>query len=289
MNGWTKETKNMDQGKMAVDWNDPRRGKFQSLRTKLIVYFCLVFVVVLLAAQAVAVMGVPFTSYDGRLGQQKTEAFRSLNLIADLKKDRLLRWLERRRHSADAMFDNDMVRANVALLCAKIGEWVEAGRRDAGLWAEAGKEKSYGYLANYLNNFRTTYGRYMYDRIFIAEANTGKVFISTDFADLGTDISRKSYFTGALASANNYLDKVQLTQRSQSPVFHVSRVIHETGGNPLAVGVIEINLDDITVPMLHTGDGLGEGGEALLVNQNSMAITRLKHSLADGTRPKPLE
>jgi len=289
MNGWTKETKNMGQGKMAVDWNEPRRGRFQSLRTKLIVYFCLVFVVVLLAAQAVAVMGVPFTSYGGRLGQQKTEAFRSLNLIADLKKDRLLRWLERRRHSADAIFDNDMVRANVALLCAKIGEWVAAGRRDAGLWAEAGKEKSYGYLANYLNNFRTTYGKYMYDRIFIAEANTGKVFISTDVADLGTDISRKPYFTGALASPNNYVDKVQLAHRSQSPVFHVSRVIHDTGGKPVAVGVIEINLDDITVPMLHTGEGLGKGGEALLVNQNSMAITRLKHSLADGTRFNPLE
>jgi signal transduction histidine kinase len=289
MNGWTKETKNMGQGKMAVDWNEPRRGKFQSLRTKLIVYFCLVFAVVLLAAQALAVMGVPFTSYGGRLGQQKTEAFRSLNLIADLKKDRLLRWLERRRHSADAIFDNSIVRADVALLCAKIGQWAAAGRRDAGLWAEAGKEKSYGYLVNYLNNFRTTYGRDMYERIFIAEANTGKVFISTDVADLGADISRQSYFTGALDSPKNYVDKVQLAQGSQSPFFYLSKVLHDTGGKTVAVAVIEINLEDITVPMLHTGDGLGKGGEALLVNQNMMAITRLKHNLADGTRTKPLE
>jgi signal transduction histidine kinase len=279
----------MGQGKIAMDWNEPRRGKFASLRTKLIVYFCLVFVVVLLAAQAVTVMGVPFTSYGGRLGQQKSEAFRGLNLIADLKKDRLLRWLERRRNSADAIFDNDIVRANVTLLCLNIDKWIAAGKRDAGLWAEVRKEKSYVYLVDYLNNFTTIYGRHPYDRIFIAEANTGKVFISTDRTALGSDISRQVYFTGALDSPKGYVDRVRLARRSKNPVFHLSKAMHDTGGKPAAVAVIEINLDDITVPMLHTGEGLGKGGEALLVNENTMAITRLKHPLPEGSRPNPLE
>jgi len=41
--------------------------------------------------------------------------------------------------------------------------------------------------------------------------------------------------------------------------------------------------------MLHTGEGLGRTGEALLVNRNVRILTSLKHPLSDGTTGKPLE
>jgi len=57
----------------------------------------------------------------------------------------------------------------------------------------------------------------------------------------------------------------------------------------IAVLVNQINAEDILKPLLHTGQGLGEKGEALLVNQDVRILTSLKHPLPDKTEAKPLQ
>ena len=89
-----------------------------SINTKLAVGFSAAAVAVLLIVEVVQLRCLPFTSFEGRQAQEKDEAFRGLTLIADLKKQRLSRCIQRLRDNAHAFAENDMVRANVADLRA---------------------------------------------------------------------------------------------------------------------------------------------------------------------------
>ncbi len=138
-----------------------------------------------------------------------------------------------------------------------------------------------------MNNIRETYG--VYNNFKVADAETGLIFLSTNDKDLGTDISQNSYFTGALMPRKNYITNIQLAQQSRTPVFYTSHAIIDTDGKILAVVIAEVNAEDMLKPILHTGEGLGTRGEALLVNQDSRILTSLKHPLSDKTYAKPLE
>lgn len=232
-------------------------------------------------------MGMPFTPYTGARGHQKKEAFCSLGLVADLKKERLLRWLEERRDDTHIASTNCIVEEAVALLRDEIRQSVAAGREDLDLWALVREKKSYRNLLRFLDTVRTTYS--VYERIQIADAETGRIFFSTNDADLGDNVSNLSFFSGALDSSVQYMDDIKLSQRDRKPVLHISHLIMGRDDEGIAVLVMIINVDDIVKPMLHTGEGLGKRGEALLINKEVRILTSLKHSLPDGTRPMPLK
>ncbi|MEF9427371.1 MAG: cache domain-containing protein, partial [Candidatus Mariimomonas ferrooxydans] len=233
------------------------------------------------------IYGVPFTSYAGRQGQRRIEAFKSLSLIADLKKERLLRWIEERNDDIHVFSSNGLVVANVVWLHDEIEKHKMEGKKDAELWSLMRRRDSYQILIKIMNSTRETYG--VYDKIQIADAETGLIYISTNDKDLGTDISQESYFTGALMSHEYYITNIQLAQQSRTPVFYMSHVIKDTDGETIALMVMEVNAEDMLKPMLHTGEGLGARGEALLVNQDARILTSLKHPLPDRTYAKPLE
>ncbi len=275
----------MDQSNVMVDRADRRREQFWSIRTKLIISFSLLFATILLIIELVDIAGLPLTS-SGRWAQQRAEVSRSLNLIADLKKDRLLRWLEDRDNDIHVFSDNELVEANVTVLQAAIRGFTAAGRTEAELWILVQTEKSYQTLVKYLDHIKVTYGTY--NKIQIADAETGTIFVSTDEADLGARVFQESFFSGALRTRDDYVSDIRLDTQSQQPVLHFSHVIENEGGEVVAVLIMAVNADDIIKPMLHTGEGLGERGEALLVNQEARILTSLKHPLADGGIARPL-
>ncbi len=73
------------------------------------------------------------------------------------------------------------------------------------------------------------------------------------------------------------------------PILHISDVIKGNSDQVIAMMIMEVDVEDIIKPMLHTGEGLGEEGEALLVNQNVEILTSLKHPPSDSTITKPLD
>ncbi len=277
----------MRQSNIVMNNQRPRRALFGSNRTKLIINFSLVFVIIFIIVEWIGIMGVPFTPHSGRRREQKAEAFRSLNLVADLKKERLLRWIKERRDDAHVYADNDLIEDNVAQLRAIIREFTAEGREDAEVWTLVRAKKSYRNLVRYLDNIKSTHG--IYNKIQIAEAEIGIIFVSTDDVDLGADGFQYSCFTGVLQSGDDCVGDIQLIDQSRNPIFHISHVIDNKEGAVVAVLMMEVNTDNIIKPMLHTGEGLGEKGEALLVNQDMKILTSLKHPLADGSRAKPLE
>ncbi|MBW2306805.1 MAG: HAMP domain-containing protein [Deltaproteobacteria bacterium] len=270
-----------------VDVGKLRKGLFQSLATRMIVCFSLLFVVVLFMVQLVGIFGVPFTSFTGRRGQWRAEAFRTLNLIADTKKQRLLLWIKERRGDVHVFSENELTSSNVVELRSAVSAYAAQGRGEAELWALVRKEKSYSTLLEFMENVRTAYG--VPRKIVIADAETGTIIVSTDNADPGRDVSHQDFFTKALKDDHEYVCDIKINHMSQSPFFHISHIIKDREGKVVGVAVLEIDADDFIRPMLHTGEGLGKRGEALLVNEDGRILIPLKHPLPDGTRARPLE
>jgi len=266
-----------------------RKSGFRGIRTRMALWFSLAFVSV-------------FTSYEGTLGERKAETFGDLDLIADLKKERITRWLEERRDDARLSAANDMIEKAVVELCEAADRLAatascDEASCDEGLWSLLRQEEAYGKLKRYLDGIEQVYE--VYADIHIIDAETGRVLVSTDETAVGDDLSEQPYFLFALGSDEPHMSPVSLPAGSSRPIFHVSHAIHEhdfdprtheeRAGRPVAVLTKEVDTDDIIKPILHTGKGLGKSGEALLVNGERVILTSLKHPLPDGSAPRPLE
>jgi hypothetical protein len=84
--------------------------------------------------------------------------------VADLKKERLLRWLEERCGDVVMVSRNQMVADNVALLRTAMRESSAAGVKKASLWTLIGREDSYRNLVDFLDAVKQ--GHQVYDEIY---------------------------------------------------------------------------------------------------------------------------
>ena len=265
------------------------------IRAKLIVCFSLLFAAVLIVVELTAIQGIPYTPHIGRIKQHRTETFQNLNLIADMKRDRLMRWLQEFRDDIATFSNMSFVRTRVTELQGIYSRCIDDGMKDSDIWKRIHAERSFLDLQDYLRSIEESHQAY--DRIFIADIETERILVSTDGIDISIWLDHEDIFTGPLQSRSGYVSDIHIDRGSKQPVLNVSRGIEtydpeaapEAGGRFTAVMVAEINSDKIIMPMLHTGDGLGETGEALLVNQDRKILTSLKHPLSDGTRANPLE
>jgi PAS domain S-box-containing protein len=267
--------------------NQQRRRRRGNILARLVHSFGLLFVSVLVLVELVGIQGIPFTTYGGRQGQQTEEAFRNLALVADLKEERLLRWLQDRRADISVIADNRMTRHHTASLRTVLSKSAAAGEpQDAGLWTRLQVQDDYRDLFDLIETTRLAHG--VYDEIYIADAETGTVFVATHSIHLGEDFSQQPCFTGALQSRAGYVGDIEISRHGQHPALHFSHAIADEMGAVQAILVTEVDVDDILRPMLHTGGGLGEQGEALIVNQDAVILTSLKHPLVDGSTAQPL-
>jgi len=279
----------MKKGNLAIEREELQRKKFCSIRTKFLIYFVLLFLIILFAILLMDIWGIPFTQYTGMQGLARTEASRSLNLIADLKKERLQSWIKERRADVHLFFDSELTIACVGELLQVIGELTEDVKKSTKIWDLVRQEKSFATLKDFLEKIKTIYDTS--HEIQIADARTGTIFASTDEADLGKDLSQQSYFTATLRSKHDYISSIEIdvTDQKQRPALHLGHLIRNLEGDVVAVLIMEIDTEGFLKPILHTGKGLGEGGEALLVNKDGVILTSLKHSLPTGGKAKVLE
>ncbi|MFQ5560950.1 MAG: hypothetical protein ACE5FU_10255, partial [Nitrospinota bacterium] len=70
---------------------------FNSLKARILFSFGFLFILTLVALKTVELYGLPFSDFIGNYKYKRYEAFRFINLIADLKKEQLLQWMEERR------------------------------------------------------------------------------------------------------------------------------------------------------------------------------------------------
>ncbi|OHB32885.1 MAG: hypothetical protein A2X84_08965 [Desulfuromonadaceae bacterium GWC2_58_13] len=271
-----KETQEMASPKDRQAW-------FVGLRTRLTVGFCLVFIVALVLVQLASIFGLPFTTFDGRMGEARSKAFHELDLMADGKRDFLLFWLNERRAAVNFIAANDFVEDGVANLLA-----LQASlETTADPWSILQREPASLSLVEFFNKIRFAYG--FYTSIEIASAETGKIFVSTDPTHLGRDLSASASFKESMRAHGGYVSDMERVAEDGGPVFFFSDVVKDRQGSNSAVLVLQVNADKALAPMFSSGVGIGDRGEALLVNRQVELLTNLKHPLPDGSRARPLE
>lgn len=260
--------------------------RLSTFRVKLIFTFSLIFIGAVVTAELVGMFGLPFTAYDGRRGDRRSEAFTGLNLIADMKKDRLMRFFDERRGDANAL-SHEIVATDIFRLQERAVVDFDLTTDKDYLRSKIRNQDGYQLLKDYLLSFKSAYG--IYRSIDIADADRGRVFLSTDDANIGLDVSTKPYFIGVMKSGGLFVSDVFYGMHSELPTLFVSHSITDKLGSVRAILLLEIPTNEVITPMLHTGDGLGKTGEALLVNQDVCILTSLKHPLADSGIAVPLE
>ena len=269
-----------------------RQGLFVSLRVKMTAYFGLLFIITLIIVQWVEIYGFSPLGFDGEYQREQSEVFRNLNLVADLKKERLDLWLRERRDDAKVLSENDITASHVADLITLVRESTASAGQGEELWAEIQEKDNYQALIQHLNLVKSAYG--IYEAVQVADGQTGIIIASTRNIDLGFSVFEQDYFDNVLSFNDTHInmEKDMWSNEYDLNISNPIRMAGEFGDGEnkiIAVLIIHVRANDFIQPLLHTGGGLGQTGEALLVNQDVRILTSLKHPLADGSIARPLE
>jgi signal transduction histidine kinase len=255
--------------------------------------FGLLFIVSFVTLRAVERFGLPFSGFNGVVEERRSEVFRGLKLTADLKKERLTKWVEERRDDSAVLAASPLMQSQVARLRASIEDLRAEGRQGEALWEAVADTGVYRDLVGHLRLVQESYE--VYRNIQIAEAGTKIVIAGTDAADLGGEVFSPGYFEEAVEKGG-ILAGVWREEKDGEIHLHIMRLMAdrtaaESRGAALGdtVFIMHVSTDDFIAPILHTGGGLGETGEALIVDSEVRILTSLKHPLADGSKAKPME
>jgi signal transduction histidine kinase len=286
------ESKDAD-GRRSIPLEATIRRRLFSLRSKMAVSFGLLFVTVLVVVSLVRTFGIPFTEDSGSYGQERSDVLKNLSLIADLKKERLLFWLQERRSDSLILSLNEAVESSVRNLQDVVEKDLKKGGSSASLRADMFSRKSFHVLQRQLKLVLSAYK--VYQKIQIADVRSRLIVASTEEKDLGTDVSGNRFFRNALLAKGKASIDLEKTQTGGKTYLVISRIIVDSSkagtGNEMALGVVimYIGTDSFIKPLLYTGGGLGESGDIVLVDRDLRILISLKYPLADGTRPEVLE
>ncbi len=270
-----------------MDIRELAQKLFSGISSKLIISFTLIIIVTVFIFGWVYLNGLPFTSYEGLIENQKKKIFDGLSQIADNKKVNLLSFIDDRRSDTLVTASNVSIVSGVVHILHTIHELIEAGIDEPALWSLLTRDNKYLDIVEQLHTIRNIYG--YFDNIQIADRETGIVFISTDNSTLGTDLSRELFFMNALLSRNVYVCDIKAQPEDRQPAMHFSYLLTDSQGDTAAVLIMKVDAEVITKSIFQARQLLGDTGEVLLVNQGRQILTQLKYPLADGTAAKVLQ
>ena len=268
-----------------------RRELFSSIKTKMLVYVSLLFIITFTLIELSKIYGIPFTEFKGDYFFEQTEVFKNLDLVADLKKGRLERLLTEIKNDIRMFSDNPFIISMMVELKKRIQGSIDNEMSGETLWAEVRKWDTFKELNEYLGRISKQYDTY--DEAEIFDLKTGTILACPGDWKIGTDIYEDTYKfvifnSSVVKNSFKYGDlhfHIGIHQEEDYIDFDIYAPI-SYGNKTLAVLKLDINVSDIILPLLHTGKGLGDTGEALLVDHERRILTRLKHALPDGTVPE---
>ena len=217
----------------------------------------------------------------------KAEADAGLQLIADLKEERLRSWLDDRRKDLAILAGGPLRVVQLQSLLNEMEHLTAKGLRGRALWTRLREQAEYQLIVSRLEEIHRTYPDCR--RIFIADAKSGTVIASTDDADLGADVAGQPYFLRPARETGDFVGGTRLVGNAQEPVFYIARPLRSPRNGAVGVMVAEVQTDRALRPLLHTGEGLGTHGEALLIDGDRRILTSLKYPTADAGPPRPLQ
>lgn len=228
--------------------------KFKSIRTNLTFWFLLLAITPLLSGIII--------SYFQQKNAIEKETFNKLIAIRDLKVAQLEKWLDERIGDLKVTSGDYEIRAleNIFDKEPKSADDIKK------------IETAHALLNRYLENFNT------YEEIFIIDAKTGFVEISTDKSFEGKNLSQEPSFTIPLESGGTYIKDIYYSKTLNKPQMTISHPIYCLTHSKHIIGilVVRFDLDNSLFKLLSERVGLGETGETLIVNKDVIALNNLR-------------
>jgi len=271
---------------------------FTGIKSKMLIYFGLICASIIIGILVIYLFGIPILNFHGALSNQRVEVLQTLNLIADLKKERLELWINQREHDVSIIVNSNIAKDLTENLTELVRSITEISNNSS-IWIKLQEEKDYLDLVQFIDNIERPYS--INEGILIADVKTGNVICSPDSKIVGSNISGQDYFMNILSPGIfqniSIINKHPFHNGIEDRQFHfvISHRIYSSRNNPdeaagpIAVLAVFVNTDYFIKPLLHTGGGLGSTGEALLVSMNAKILSPLKYELPDGSTAEVLE
>ena len=224
---------------------------FNSVRTRLIFWFLVVSISPLIIVSA-------FILY-WEVQSIRSEAFRKLIAVRDLKVNEINHWIDERLGDIRTIADLPEIRG---LVDTTSGGYVQHEK----------SQKVREALVRYVNNFID------YDELFLINAHTGKVELSTNRSSEGLDKSKLPYFTEPIRKGDVFIQDIYYSRAIDRPsmTFSIPIFALDPPDSMTWVLVARIDLDhSLYIPLLDLA-GMGNTGESLIVNRDAIALNELR-------------
>ncbi len=231
-----------------------KRYHFNSIKGRILFWFLFLSIIPLISTLTI--------TYFERVKSIKAREFSKLTAIRDLKVNEISNWLDERVGDLNVISGDYEIRELEEIFNREIRSKEDIYRVNS----------VHKLLGRFVENY------YSYEEIFIVNPKSGIVEISTNNENLGKNKSHETYFKNPNPSNKTYIQDVFLSSKTQIPEMTIAKPILCKSHNQHIIGilVVHINLNKSLFKLLQNDVGLGETGETLIVNKDSMAINKLK-------------
>ncbi|MBN2635495.1 MAG: response regulator [Prolixibacteraceae bacterium] len=228
--------------------------EFKKIRSRLVFWFLLTSFIPLLVSMVVF--------YISRQRINDLNAFEKLVSIRDLKVAQVNKWLDERTGDINLLAGTDEIRELAAV-------WQNEMK-------PGGSNEKINIATGLLKRSLTYYNDY--ESIFIIDSNTGQVLVSTHEELKGKDKSQELFFTRAIQKNELYISPIVRSKTTHEPEMNFSIPVYglENTSEPFGILVAQINLNVSLYSLLLNRVGLGETGETLIVDQETVALNELR-------------
>ena len=231
--------------------------QFKRIRARYSFWFMVISMLPLIVATTII--------YQQRVSGIKSNQFEKLIGIRDLKVRQLNQWIDERESDIrNFALNSDLI---------TFADDQRVAQTDAEIHAI--DEAALHTLHYYVDLFSA------YREVFIINAKTAKVMLSTNSLSIGDDKSHFSYFSKPLESHDLIFTDIYLSPAlNNSPGMTYSiplRCLSHAGEHISAILVARIDLEASLYPLLQDRTGMGNTGETLIVSREGYALNDLRH------------
>lgn len=263
-------------------FKQPKKIKiFLGLQARIMLYFSVLLILILVAVNSIRIYGLPFVGYKGEYPQRQHEVFVTLEMIADTQKKRLVSWLDERSHDASALSESILFRQATMHLHNTVKQL--QNHYDTP-WEKLKKDKTYQALAQQLG--MTKLINEAYTNIQLVDIQTGDILVSTNPEEVGQNLFGKAFFTASLHPSHNGLIDVRQSSDGKHWNLFISRHIRridKDGAYTGKVAVLIVTMNHYELTRTLNTHHLNKTHETILVTRDLQILTSAKKAITSNT------
>ncbi|MBV6342223.1 PAS domain S-box protein [Candidatus Magnetobacterium casense] len=248
-----------------------------SFNIRIFLAFGVLIVVTILSSVCVYLFGIPYTGIEGIYKKNTYQAEDNLKTFADLKKQRLVEWINDRIEDAEIISKTFHVGTTLERLLPRIQEYRLKFSTPQLFTEKLREDEDYRELALYLDEIQSVYYG-SYKSIYIADAVSGTIVVSTEEDEVGSHVHTdeqdlKAWQEGVSLVRDTHGNEVS---------FVISRIIN-TCAAPHAPCTdrrfmlhMHANFKGVLTPLTVANEGLGKTAEVVLVDRGVRTLTPLR-------------